>query len=227
MTEIIFVTGTDTDVGKTVISSALLNAARRRSKKTLGLKPVAAGSDMVNGALRNEDALALIAASGTKIPYEKVNPVCVREAIAPHIALDRIGKHVSVSELTEHCREVISEDDELVLVEGAGGWFVPLNQTESLADFAVELGAKIVLVVGMKLGCLNHAFLTQAAISASGLQLAGWIANCATETMPFLDENLASLDRGLNAPCLGRVPHLDDPSHAVDFVDIEPLLPSD
>ncbi len=224
MPEIVFVTGTDTDVGKTVITGALLRAAREAGVRSLGLKPVAAGCEVVDGQLRNDDALALISACGTSLAYDEINPVAVEEAIAPHIALARANRTVKVAELAAHCRSAITPDDQLVLVEGAGGWFVPLNDTETLAELAVALEARVVLVIGMKLGCLNHAFLTVAAIRSAGLTLAGWIANCATETMPFLTDNLASLELRLDAPCLGQVPQLADPLDAIRHVDVAPLL---
>jgi dethiobiotin synthetase len=222
---IFFVTGTDTDVGKTFISSALLRIAGEQFSSRVGIKPIAAGCELVDGELRNGDALELMAAADSRQSYVDINPVALAPAIAPHIALMQADRTVSVKQLAEHCRG-IADGFEFSLVEGAGGWFVPLNDQETLADLCVALNAEIILVIGMKLGCLNHALLTELAISQSGLKLAGWVANTVAEKMPFLDENLATLEARLNAPCLGKVPFLDDgPEAAKDYLTLGPLLP--
>ena len=221
-----FVTGTDTNVGKTFISAGLLRLARGRGLRCVGMKPIAAGCRLDAGTLRNDDALALISASATDLDYETINPVSLEPPIAPHIAAARAGRTLRATELTKHCRAVAAQDVDFVLIEGAGGWLVPINDTETLADVCIELQADVILVVGMKLGCLNHALLTTAAIERAGLDLAGWIANSATETMPCLDENVDALRRRLQAPCLGVVPHLGsvDPPAAQPFLDLDPLL---
>ena len=213
-----FVTGTDTGVGKTFIASALLRAARERGLMCVGYKPVAAGATLRDGTLKNEDALELISAAQTKREYADINPVVLRPAIAPHIALAQIGRRVSARELAEACPEAV-----FTLVEGAGGWFVPLNERETLADVCVALGAKVILVVAMKLGCLNHALLTAAAIKRAGLDLAGWVANCIGDPMPCLKENVDTLRQRLPGPCLGTVPHVSRPEDAVPFLDLDPL----
>ena len=216
---IYFVTGTDTGVGKTFIASALLRAARARGLACVGYKPIAAGATPQDGALVNEDALELIDAAGTELDYTTINPVVLRPAIAPHIALAQIGRQVTARELAAACPEGAA----FTLVEGAGGWFVPLNPRETLADVCVALNAKVILVIAMKLGCLNHALLTADAIERAGLDLAGWVANSLGEPMPFLTENLATLRERLHAPCLGTVPHVDSPQDAVRFLDLGPL----
>ncbi len=213
-----FVTGTDTGVGKTFITSALLRAARARGLTCVGYKPIAAGATLRDGALRNEDALELIAAAQSEHDYADINPVVLRPAIAPHIALAQIGRHVSAGELAAACPEAA-----FTLVEGAGGWFVPLNERETLADVCAALGAKVILVVAMKLGCLNHALLTAAAIKRAGLDLAGWVANCLGDPMPCLTENVDTLRQRLPGPCLGTVPHVGGPQDATQFLDLDPL----
>lgn len=220
-----FVTGTDTDVGKTFISCALLGLARGRGLRCLGLKPVAAGCRLETGTLRNDDALALISASATTLDYETINPVPLEPPIAPHIAAARAGRTIRATDLTAHCRAVAAQDVDFVLIEGAGGWLVPINDTETLADVPIELRAAVILV-GMRLGCLNHALLTAAAIEQAGLELAGWIANSARETMACVDENVDTLRTRLRAPCLGVVPHLGpvEPSAAQPFLDLDRLL---
>ena len=213
-----FVTGTDTGVGKTFIASALLRAARARGLTCVGYKPIAAGATLRNGALQNEDALELIAAAQSEHDYADINPVVLRPAIAPHIALAQIGRRVSARELAAACPEAA-----FTLVEGAGGWFVPLNERETLADVCAALGAKVILVVAMKLGCLNHALLTAAAIKRAELDLAGWVANCLGDPMPCLTENVDTLRQRLPGPCLGTVPHVGGPQDATQFLDLDPL----
>ena len=219
----IFVTGTDTEVGKTFVSCALLRCAADHGS-CVGLKPIAAGSEEIDGELRNEDALAMMAAAPTTLPYETINPIALKPPIAPHIALQQAGRTVNVQELAEHCRRAASGFD-FALVEGAGGWFVPLNDAETLADLAQALAADVVLVVGMRLGCLNHALLTAAAIAAAELRLAGWVANTVGDPMPYLEENLDTLKQTLAAPCLGVIPHVaQGPEAAAGLLDIGPLL---
>lgn len=221
-----FVTGTDTDVGKTFITSALLGLARGRGLRCIGMKPIAAGCRLEAGRLRNDDALALISASATTLDYETINPIALAPRIAPHIAAAQAGRTLRATDLTAHCRAVMAQDVDLLLIEGAGGWLVPINDTETLADVCLELQAEVILVVGMKLGCLNHALLTAAAIEQAGLHLAGWIANSVREAMPLLDENVDTLRARLRAPCLGVVPRLEsvEPSAAEPFLDLDPLL---
>ena len=214
-----FVTGTDTGVGKTCIASALLRAARARGLTCLGYKPVAAGATPRDGALINEDALELIDAAGTELDYATINPVVLRPAIAPHIALAQIGRQVTARELATACPRGAA----FTLIEGAGGWFVPLNERETLADVCALLEAKVILVIAMKLGCLNHALLTADAIERAGLTLAGWVANSPGDPMPFLAENIDTLRERLPGPCLGVVPRVDAPRDAARFLDLGPL----
>ena len=224
--KLFFVTGTDTEVGKTVVAAALLGLARKRGLRCAGVKPVAAGCHWQDGRLVNGDALALMAASGASLDYPTVNPVALEPAIAPHIAAVQAGRALRAETLAAHCRAVAQGDFDFVLVEGAGGWFVPLNDEQTLADLCVGLDAAVILVVGMKLGCLNHALLSAAAIARSGLQLAGWVGNSVAGEMPYLEENIATLRARLEAPCLGVVPHLDSaaPQAAWSHLQIDPLL---
>ena len=160
-----------------------------------------------------------MAAARTNLDYADINPVVLRPAIAPHIALAEISRRVTARELAAACPKGAA----FTLVEGAGGWFVPLNERETLADVCVDLDAKVILVIAMKLGCLNHALLTAAAIERAGLDLAGWVANCIGDPMPCLTENIATLRQRLPSPCLGTVPNVGGPEDAARFLDLGPL----
>lgn len=221
-----FVTGTNTEVGKTWISQALLLAARADGLRTLAIKPVAAGCESTPAGLRNEDALALREAMTAELDYERINPVALEPPIAPHIAAQQAGLQLSVESLAKHCRSVLAEPHDFGLIEGAGGWRVPLNDGETMADLVRALDLPVILVVGMGLGCLNHALLTAEAIRADGLRLAGWVANCTGPAIPFLAENLASLEARLDAPLLGQVPFTPGRSAAAAAtrLNLAPLL---
>lgn len=198
-----FVTGTDTGVGKTAVSCALLLAAARAGLRTAAVKPVAAGCD-VNG--RNEDALALQACMTEALDYEQINPVALPEPIAPHIAANLAGKRLQASRLAGLCRGVMLGGADFTLIEGAGGWRVPISSRETMADLARELGVGVILVVGMRLGCINHALLTAEAIRRDGLPLVAWVANQCGARMVCHEENVATLQQLLVAPLLGEVP---------------------
>lgn len=221
-----FIAGTDTDVGKTLVACGILRAGAARGLKTLAIKPVAAGADLTEQGLRNTDALMLIDAMTESLPYEQVNPVLLAPPIAPHIAAEQAGRRLRVSQLAGFCRGVMMRKVDMVLIEGAGGWRVPLNQREMLSGLAVELQTPVILVVGMKLGCISHALLTAEAIRADGLVLAGWVANQIDPDMACFDENLATLRNFLPAPCLGVLPNLSQPDAnlAAEHLDISPLL---
>lgn len=226
MARAFFVTGTDTGVGKTLVSAALLYAARTRGWRSIGLKPVAAGTVLRDGQPVNEDALWLQAAATVRLDYSQVNPVALRWPMAPHLAAAQEGMRIEVRTLAEHCRDIARTGHDLLVTEGAGGWLVPLNERETMADLARTLGWPVILVVGMRLGCLNHALLTAAAIRASGLQLAGWVANTLDPAMDALDTNIAALDERLGAPRLGTLPWLGDPpdvTRAAEVLDIDRL----
>ncbi|RAR64276.1 dethiobiotin synthase [Onishia taeanensis] len=205
-----FITGTDTDAGKTLVTAGLLALARRQGLTTLGLKPVASGCHLYTEGLRNDDALALQARSHPEVDYATINPFAYAPAIAPHLAARQAGDTLHLATLTEAMAEALALKRDLTLIEGAGGWRVPLNDNEDLSDLAGALQLPVILVVGMQLGCINHARLTAEAIRAQGLRLAGWVANSITTDFDEADDNLASLAHHLSAPCLGRVPHLTD-----------------
>jgi dethiobiotin synthetase len=224
MSPVVFVTGTDTGVGKTLVATALLRAARERGLRTIGLKPVAAGCESQQGRWTNADALALQGEASVPLDYADVNPVALRRPIAPHVAAAEQGMRLDAGSLAAHCRTVLAgQAADFAVIEGAGGWLVPLNDQETLADVCAALDCGVVLVVGMKLGCLNHALLTAAAIRDSGCELAGWVASCAGGPMAALEENLATLRAWLPAPCLGVLPDLGaaaDAARAAPFLDI-------
>lgn len=203
-----FITGTDTGVGKTCVSAAWLLAANRQGLATQAIKPVAAGCERTAEGLRNDDALQLMQAMSEPLAYGEVNPVALEAAIAPHIAAARAGIGLRVDTLAAHCRAILDRPADLTLVEGAGGWRVPLNEHETLADLAKALGLPVILVVGLRLGCINHALLAAEAIRHDGLSLAGWVANTLQDGMPEREANIAALQDRLGAPCLGVVPWL-------------------
>ena len=218
-----FVTGTDTEVGKTAISCALLAAAAAAGLRTAAVKPVAAGCDDQG---HNDDALQLLDCMTEQLDYAQVNPVALEAAIAPHIAAEREGKRLQAGRLAGICRGVMMGKADFVLIEGAGGWRVPISPRETLADLAVQLQVGVILVVGMRLGCINHALLTAEAIRRDGLELAGWVANQPGERMVCHEENLDTLRRLLPAPLLGEVPYLEpfDPVEAGKVLLIESLI---
>ena len=203
-----FITGTDTDVGKTTIAAGLLHAARSAGMSTAAGKPVASGCELTPKGLRNADALALMAQCSLPLSYAEVNPVAFEPAIAPHLAAREAGVALTVQSLSGPMRHILDKEADFTLIEGAGGWRVPLADQDNLSDLAMALGLPVILVVGMRLGCINHALLTAEAIARDGLQLAGWVANIIDPKTSRLEENLATLAERLPAPCLGRVPRL-------------------
>ncbi len=222
MSKAYFVTGTDTEVGKTAVSCALLAAARSRGLSTAAVKPVAAGCD---GDGRNEDAIALMQHISLDLDYAQVNPVALAPPIAPHIAAAQAGRMLRSGQLAGLCRGVLSARADLTLIEGAGGWRVPISPRQTLADLAQELQLGVVVVVAMRLGCINHALLTCEAILRDGLKIAGWVANQPGEAMACHEENVATLRAMLPAPCLGEIPHFSpwDARAAANYLDISAL----
>ena len=203
-----FVTGTDTEIGKTTVAAGLLHAARIRGLSTAAVKPVAAGCERTVAGLRNDDALTLMAECSPPLEYDLLNPVALEPAIAPHIAAAEAGLTLSAQQLAQACFKAFDRRADLTLVEGAGGWRVPLNDQQTLADLAIALGEPVILVVGLRLGCINHALLTAEAIAADGLQLAGWVANQVDPQMDRQQHNLDTLKALMPAPLLGVVPRL-------------------
>ncbi len=198
-----FVTGTDTGVGKTLISCALLYAFSALGKKVAGMKPVAAGCDE-DGL--NDDVKKLRSATNILASLGQINPYSFLHPIAPHIAARNAGVLINLERILESYNELVAQA-EVVIVEGAGGFLVPLNDTQDSSDLAVALGLPVILVVGMRLGCLNHALLTVRAINGCGLECAGWVANVIDADMAALDENIQALQQRIRAPLLAVVPH--------------------
>ncbi len=223
-----FITGTDTGVGKTFVTCALIRALQAKGINVAAMKPVAAGVIETAEAKEamNEDVHAFMSLMQTRHALRDVNPYCFAEPIAPHIAAVHEGAKVELGEIRAAFGRLKAASD-TVLVEGAGGFLVPLNATRSMADLPRELGLDVVLVVGMRLGCLNHALLTVEAVKARGLNLAGWVANSPGEKMAAFDENLATLKFMIQAPCLGVVPQFTEAESnrdAAALLDIEPLF---
>lgn len=210
MKQAFFVTGTDTGVGKTQISCALLQAFAAQGYQVAGMKPVAAGCRRAGGVLLSEDVELLRTASNVRLPQQQINPYAFEPPLAPHIAANLAGVEIALPEIVAAFQELRSQVD-VVIVEGVGGFCVPLNAREDTADMAVALGLPVILVVGMRLGCLNHALLTAEAIAQRGLKLAGWVANQIDPDMAAAAENLATLQRYLPAPCLGVVEYQGNP----------------
>ena len=208
MSAAFFVTGTDTDVGKTTIAAGLLRAARLAGLSTAAVKPVASGCEDGAAGLRNSDALALLAECSLPLSYAEVNPFAFAPAIAPHLAAREAGVPLKVEALAAAVQAVLAQQADFTLVEGAGGWRVPLDGQATLAELPVALDLPVILVVGVRLGCINHALLTAEAIARDGLRLAGWVANVLDPQTSRLDDNLRTLTERLVAPCLGRVPRL-------------------
>lgn len=198
----IFITGTDTGVGKTYISTRLLNHYNEQGLKTIGLKPVATGCDLLNGKLYNDDALALQQAASIKLDYDWVNPFAFEPPIAPHIAAMQENKSITIASLSEKLMHALNTPADIRIIEGAGGWLLPLNERETMADFVAQENFAVILVVGMRLGCLNHALLTAHAIHTAKVNCIGWIANCIDPNMPHLQENIATLKQRLTIPCI-------------------------
>ena len=211
-----FIAGTDTEIGKTFSATALIFALKNRGIKAVGMKPVAAGID-ADG--KNSDVESLISASNVQAPRELVNPYLFRPAIAPHIAAAETGRPIEIPRIVEAFNALCAMAD-AVVVEGVGGFCVPLGPNTDTSDLAFQLGLPVILIVGMRLGCINHALLTQHAILARGLTLSGWIANRIDPGMPHFEENLDTLKERLDAPLLGVIPANTTPEIAADKIRI-------
>lgn len=211
-----FVTGTDTEVGKTVASCALLQAARLAGYRCAGYKPIASGCELTAEGLRNDDALALQRNSALTLRYEQVNPLAFREATAPHILSEEEQRPIDFATLSAGLAALEPQAD-WIITEGAGGWYTPLSAQHSYADWVAAEQLPVILVVGMRLGCINHALLTAEAVKARGLELAGWIASDVIPPGKRHAQYLASLQARLPAPLLGEIPHLADPYHQNDL----------
>src|SRR5690606_25919757 len=223
-----FITGTDTGVGKTLVTAALLCAARNGGLSTIGLKPVAAGCEQTPVGLRNEDALMLQQYTSLPLSYEQINPVALAQAIAPLIAAVIKQRRVDAARLEGLCRGALMQRADLTLIEGAGGWRVPISPRQYLSDLVRLLDIPVLLVAGVRLGCINHALLSAEAIRADGVRLLGWIANEVDPRMPSIDDNVRGIEERIDAPLLGRIGWLEgnEPvAAAAACLDINRLLP--
>lgn len=211
-----FVTGTDTDIGKTLVSLGLVERLKQRNNKVAIMKPVATGCQHTEQGLRNDDAELLHKHASMQFGYDVINPYAFAPAIAPHIAANEQGIRIDIEKIYAHFVG-IAQYNEYVVVEGAGGWQAPLNDFQTMADLAKRLKLPIILTVGIRLGCINHALLTAESIQQQGLHLAGWVANQIEPEMPYAEENIQAIEERLSAPRLGTIPYLESlRSHALD-----------
>jgi len=220
-----FVTGTDTEIGKTLVSCAILYGLVQHGWRSVGMKPVAAGAEWIDGVWRNEDVTALQAVSNVQADLKLVSPYLFKMAAAPHIAARQEQCQIEIEMILQSYHQLRSLA-KAVVVEGVGGFRVPFSATEDSSDLAQQLALPVVLVVGMRLGCISAALLTAEAIRARGLQLAGWVANSAQTEMAQLQENISALRERLEAPYLGYIPHLNhpDPGTAFGYLDLSVLF---
>lgn len=216
-----FITGTDTECGKTEITLGLMHLLQAKGKSVSGMKPVASGALDTKDGQRNDDAQRIQQQASKLIPYDLVNPFAFEPPIAPHLAADIVEQKISF-ELILECYERLSSLSDRVIVEGVGGWRVPLSSDGDLSDLAKAMGLPVILVVGVKLGCINHALLAVESILAKKLTLAGWVANVMDPEMLELDANLATLRESIDAPCIGVVPymHTVDTSAVADYLKL-------
>lgn len=221
----IFITGTDTGVGKTEIAAGLLAGFKARGISAVGMKPVASGCTPGDDGLQSDDAIKLLAAGSVDAPYEEVNPFALAEPIAPHIAAGQAGVDIQLGRIRD-AYTALAQRAEWVVVEGVGGWRVPLGPALAVSDLPDALDIPVVLVVGLRLGCLSHSLLTAESIRARGVRLLGWVANEIDPDMRARDENIATLAALIDAPTLGVVPRLDLPKPEVvaEYLSLEPLL---
>lgn len=223
-----FIAGTDTGVGKTLVAAALLHKASAQGLRTIGLKPIAAGGELSDSGVQNEDALELQRCASVGLDYEEVCPVTLPDPVSPHIAAERAGRSLNVDRIVGFCRGGLMRAHDLSFIEGAGGWRVPISPRALMSDIAKALNVPVILVVGMRLGCLNHALLTAESISHDGLPIAGWVSSVVDPEMACLDENITTLNKRFPFPCLGNIPFISKVSaeSASEYVDISNLIES-
>ncbi|KPJ67078.1 MAG: hypothetical protein AMJ43_05920 [Coxiella sp. DG_40] len=197
MTKRFFIAGTDTGVGKTYIACKLLESFNQQGLSTVACKPVASGCETTKQGLKNEDALHLMQTASIKLPYHEVNPIALQPPIAPHIAAEQINEEITVEKLINMCQPVLNCKADVLVIEGIGGWYVPLNDNETMADFVKALDLSVILVVAIRLGCLNHALLTYHAIRACDVEFHGWVANRIDSDMLAAEENVKTLSNWL------------------------------
>lgn len=220
-----FITGTDTDVGKTEISLGLIKHLQGQGLRVAAMKPIACGCNVTTEGLRNDDALRLQQAASELFSYEAINPYAFEAAMAPHIAARNCGTMIDLKAITKHFNQ-LTQNAELMIVEGAGGWRVPINEFQDISDLASTMQLPVILVVGMRLGCINHALLSAEAISQSGLPFAGWVANQIDPNMSALEENITTLQQRLEAPLLGKIPYLKEltADKISEYLNLQPLM---
>jgi dethiobiotin synthetase len=209
-----FITGTDTGVGKTAVTLGLMQALQQQGRSVAAMKPVAADCEWTVDGLRHADALQLQRQASVELGYELINPYAFEPAIAPHIAADQAGITININKIYNKYKEIENYAD-CVLVEGVGGWQVPLNAEETLVDLARLLGLDVIMVVGIRLGCLNHALLTADSIAAAGCTLAGWVANQLPSPPECAQENIKSLKSRISSPLLGVLPAMQEVSAGI------------
>jgi dethiobiotin synthetase len=206
----IFITGTDTGVGKTLVARTIIHVMRRQYDKVGVMKPVASGAVFQNGLLQNDDAMQLQKACNVPLPYALINPYCFSPAIAPHIAAELEGVVIDIKHI-QTCFTNIAHQVDVVVVEGAGGWLAPINEQATIETLAQALSIPVVLVVGLRLGCLNHALLTMNAMYRSGVSVLGWVGNIIDPDFQYLEKNVSTLKQRIAAPCLGVLPFSENP----------------
>jgi dethiobiotin synthetase len=205
----VFITGTDTGVGKTLYSKLLLHSLNVRGLRTAAMKPLASGAEAQEGKLRNADALALQQAANTSFSYELCNPYCFEPAIAPHLAAKNAGVRIDPAVILQAYEQLLQQAD-ITVVEGVGGWLVPVNDKQTVADLVAAMGMPVILVVGMRLGCMNHALLAAENIKNRGVPLLGWVANVMDPNMSHLDENIESIAQHIHAPLLDTIEFINN-----------------
>lgn len=220
----IFITGTDTNVGKTFFTVALFHQMNMKGYKTFGIKPVASGCFLnEEGRLVNVDALAIQKAASIKKDYQIINPISFHEPIAPHIAAKKMGLYLSSRVIIDVITRSIQQEADINIIEGFGGWSVPINDNELMSEVVIKLNLPIILVVGIRLGCINHAILTAQKIIQNKASFLGWIANCIDNSMMELDENIQSIAEWMPAPCLGIIPYCIE-SDSIPKIEIDLIL---
>ena len=219
-----FITGTDTEVGKTWATLAIMAALKGEGYKVGGMKPVASGCEETGEGPRNEDALLIRSLCSEQFPYEQINPCAYLPPIAPHIAAARCGRPVDLAAIRS-AYDLVRQRSDVVIVEGIGGWSVPLGKSLMLADVVRALDLPVLLVVGLRLGCINHTLLTAESIQSAGFRFNGWIANPIDENYSTVDETITTLEQHLPSPCLGTLPRLKqlDASRLAEKLQLERL----
>ncbi|MGE3919408.1 MAG: dethiobiotin synthase [Gammaproteobacteria bacterium] len=216
----LFVVGTDTNIGKTYTTCGLLKLAKKNHLSTLGLKPLATGSSVINGNFCNEDALLLQNNSTIHLPYSLINPLNFSQPISPNIASKYEQQSINLDTMVNNTLNAFCNPADIIFVESVGGWFTPINEKQTMADFACRLNLPIILVVGLRLGCLNHALLTISAIQNTKLRIAGWVANCIDRDMLAINDNISTLQSWINQPLIGIIPFKQPPEEhlSLDFL---------